>query len=179
MNTQCMTMNQSLEHHHYGLGMPERDFRANYRLFAQARQVIRNRSSGLPVTIMSRADFIHHVTLHLPEVAALIEEEDFGILHLELGAMKLASLAAIARYEFYTLRRHFAFIAYLLEHAGRELRDAIQISYVEALFIGERGEAYEYARSILPDSLKDALKKAEKYYQVLEESHSQRIPALA
>lgn len=179
MNTQSLSMKQVLEQHHYGLGMPERDFRANYRLFAEARQVMRSRSPELPVTIMTRADFIHHVTLHLPEVAALIEEEDFGILHLELGAMKLASRAAISRYEFYTLRRHFAFIAYLFEHAGRELREAIQISYIEALFIGEQGEAHEYVRAILPDSLKDALKKAERYYQVLEEGSSQKTPVPA
>lgn len=179
MNTQSLSIKQVLEHHHYGLELPERDFRANYRLFAEARQFMRSRAPELPVTIMTRTDFIHHVTLHLPEVAALIEEEDFGILHLELGAMKLASRAAIMRYEFYTLRRHFAFITYLFEHASRALRDAIQISYVEALFIGERGEAYEYARAILPDSLKDTLKKAEQYYLLLEGGHNHRMLALS
>lgn len=149
-------------------GEMARDFRFNFNVFSSLRQALHSRSKSMPVTIMSRGDFIHHVTLHMPEVSALIEEDDFGILHLEMGAMKLATQCAIMRYEFHTVRRHFSFISYLFEHADNELYDAILVSYLEALFIGEDASEYLNARSLLPASLEDALKKAELRYELLE-----------
>ncbi len=122
----------------------------------------------MPITVMSRADFIHHVTLHLPEVSSRIEEDDFGILHLEMGAMKLATREAIRGYELHTVRRHFAFIAYLYEHADKELHDAIRVSYLESLFIGEEMPEYEHARSLLPRNLVEALKKIDLRHALLE-----------
>jgi hypothetical protein len=152
--------------------MPTQDFRFNFNVFSAMRQVLRSRAQAMPVTIpitvMGRADFIHHVTLHLPEVSALIEEDDFGVLHLEMGAMKLATQCAILRYEFYTVRRHFAFISYLFEHADKALYDAILVSYLESLFIGESTAEYESARGLLSANMREALKRAELRYQLLD-----------
>lgn len=147
--------------------LPAQDFRFNFNVFSAMRQALRSRGQAMPITIMGRADFIHHITLHLPEVSALIGEDDFGVLHLEMGAMKLATRDAIACYEFHTVRRHFSFISYLFEHADNNLYDAIRISYMEALFIGEASPEYENARSLLPRNLAEALKKAELRYTLL------------
>jgi len=144
------------------------DFKLNFRLFAAMRQVLRRRSHAIPVTIMTRADFIHHVTLHMPEVASRIEEDDFGVLHLEMGAMKLATREAIVRYEFHTVRRHFTFIAYLFDHADAPLRDAIVVSYLGSLFIGDATSQYVNARGLLPANLASALKKLELRYRRAE-----------
>jgi hypothetical protein len=149
-------------------GETTQDFRFNFNVFSALRQTLRARSKSMPVTIMTRADFIHHITLHMPEVSARIQEDDFGILHLEMGAIKLATKDAIRRYEFHTVRRHFSFISYLFEHADNELYDAILISYLEPLFIGEFASEYLNARSLLPANLEDALKKAELRYDLLE-----------
>jgi hypothetical protein len=144
------------------------DFRFNFNVFSALRQTLRVRSKSMPVTIMTRADFMHHITLHMPEVSARIQEDDFGILHLEMGAMKLATQDAIRCYEFHTVRRHFSFISYLFEHADNELYDAILVSYMEPLFIGEFASEYLNARSLLSANLEDALKKAELRYDLLE-----------
>jgi hypothetical protein len=135
------------------------DFRFNFGLFSAMRQALQSHRASMSVTVMGRADFIHHVTLHLPEVSCLIEEDDFGILHLEMGAMKLATREAILSYEFHTVRRHFSFISYLFEHADQDLNDAIRVSYLENMFIGEETPEYEHARSMLPKNLAEALKK--------------------
>lgn len=150
-----------------GQGMIGQDFRFNFSVFSAMRQAMQVRRAQVPVTIMGRADFIHHVTLHLPEVSARIEEDDFGVLNLEMGAMKLATREAILCYEFHTVRRHFAFIAYLFEHADNELQDAIRVSYLESLFIGEETPEYENARSLLPKNLAEALKKLDLRYALL------------
>lgn len=147
---------------------PQQDFRFNFNVFSTMRQALRSRVPPMPITIMGRADFIHHVTLHMPEVSSRIDEDDFGILHLEMGAMKLATRDAIVRYEFHTVRRHFSFIAYLFEHAENALYDAILVSYLEGLFIGETAPEYENARSLLPNNLAEALKKAELRFTLLD-----------
>lgn len=148
--------------------VPAQDFRSNFNVFYAMRQALRSRGQAMPITIMGRADFIHHITLHMPEVSSRIEEDDFGILHLEMGAMKLATRDAIVCYEFHTVRRHFAFISYLLEHADHALYDAILVSYLEGLFIGEVTPEYESARSLLPKNLTEALKKTELRYTLLD-----------
>lgn len=149
-------------------GLPAQDFRFNFNVFSAMRQALRSRIQAMPITIMGREDFIHHVTLHMPEVSSRIEEDDFGILHLEMGAMKLATRDAIVHYEFFTVRRHFSFIAYLFEHADNSLYDAILVSYLEGLFIDEASPEYENARSLLPKNLADALKKVELRYRLLD-----------
>ncbi len=142
--------------------VPWHDFRVSFKTFAAMRHALHGRQTSAPVTIMGRADFVHHVALHLPDVSARIAEDDFGILHLEMGAMKLATRDAILRYELHTVRRHFSFIAYLYEHADNELYGAIMISYLEALFIHEFAPEYANARSLLPSNLAEALKRAER-----------------
>ncbi len=141
--------------------VPWQDFRVSFKTFAAMRHALHGRQTSAPVTIMGRADFVHHVALHLPDVSARIAEDDFGILHLEMGAMKLATRDAILRYELHTVRRHFSFIAYLYEHADNELYGAIMISYLEALFVNEFAPEYANARSLLPPNLAEALKRAE------------------
>jgi len=149
-------------------GLLAQDFRFSFHVFSAMRQALRSRTQATPITVLGRADFIHHVTLHMPEVSSRIEEEDFGILHLEMGAMKLATRDAIVRYEFHTVRRHFSFIAYLFEYADNGLHDAIQVSYLEALFVGETSPEYTNARSLLPKNLAEALKKGELRYKLLD-----------
>ncbi len=145
---------------------PTKDFRLDFNLFSSLRQSMHGRGHVMPVTIMGRGDFIHHVTLHLPEVASLIDESDFGILHLEMGAMKLATREAIVRYEFHVVRRHFSFIGYLFEHADEALYDAILVSYLEGLFLDETSPAFISARSLLTPSMENALRKAELRFEM-------------
>lgn len=185
MNQQILAMPNMLFPSFFGVtssrdipaqGFPAQDFRSSFNVFSAMRQALRNRGHAMPITVMGRADFIHHVTLHLPDVAARIEEDDFGVLHLEMGAMKLATQEAIVRYEFHTVRRHFSFIAYLFEHADHMLDDAIRVSYLEGLFIGEASPEYENARCLLPENLMEALKKAELRYKLFVLQTSPRQP---
>lgn len=111
--------------------------------------------------LIRRGDFMKQVLLHLPEVAAFVDEDDFGIVHLEIGAMKLATRDAFARCDFATVRKHLTLIADLFDRADGELYDAIRISYLEAIFIGETSAAHIVARGMLPSSMENSLRQAE------------------
>lgn len=77
--------------------------------------------------------FACYLALYLPDVAADIDEEDFGIIHLEIAVLAKSTREAIDRKDWVTVQRNFAFIADMLEKAGKELQDAIHISYFEYL----------------------------------------------
>ncbi len=114
-----------------------------------------------------RSGFSGDLALHLPEAAARMDESDFGILHLEAGALKLESRDAIARRNWETVRKHFAFVSEAIAGAGPELYDALRISYLGNLFYGETSLNYSKARSLLPRNLAALLSAVEAHYESL------------
>lgn len=130
----------------------------DFKTFASLRRMVSHQKSKPLVT---RADFMKQVTLYLPEVAARIEESDFGIVHLEVGAMKLATRDAIVARDPAAVRRYLALIADLFERADAELYDAIRISFLEALFLGETSFVYTEARNMLSRTMENVLRQAE------------------
>ncbi|HEY5994361.1 MAG TPA: hypothetical protein VIU46_07140 [Gallionellaceae bacterium] len=118
---------------------------------------------SLPVAGRSR--FASHLALHFPEAAARIDDGDFGILHLEVGALKLETRGAINRRNWDVLRNHFAFVSELMEDGGAELRDALKVSYLGNLFYGETSLNYAKARSLLPRNLAVLLDAVENHYE--------------
>lgn len=120
---------------------------------------------SLPVSGHSR--FASHLALYFPEAAARIDEFDFGILHLEVGALKLVTRDAIAKRDWEILGEHFSFVAGIIEDAGTELGDALHVSYLGSLFYGETTLNFAKARSLLPKTLASALEKVEHHYEGL------------
>lgn len=130
----------------------------DFKTFASLRRMV-TRQQNKP--LIGRADFMKLVALYLPEVSVHIEESDFGIVHLEIGAMKLATRNALARSDFTTVRKHLFLIADLFDRSDAELYDAIRISYLEAIFLGETSAAHIVARSMLSNPMENALRQAE------------------
>lgn len=130
----------------------------DFRMFASLRRMVAHQ---LYKPLIGRLEFVRQVTLYLPEVAARIEESDFGIVHLEVGAMKLATRYAIIHRDFAAVRKHLSLIADLFDRADAELHDTICISYLEALFLGETSGAFLEAQKLLSHPMKKALKNAE------------------
>lgn len=133
---------------------------ANFRTLSSLRMFMRIRFKPA----ISRSDFVRQLNSRFPEIAGLMDESDFGILLLEIGTMTVATKEAIGNFDLLTVRRHLAFIGDLYERAEAELRKAIQIAYLENLFLGETSYAHVEARCLLSDSLLDALKKSESHF---------------
>ncbi len=134
------------------------DHLPDFRAFASLRRMVTHQQ-GKP--LLTRSDFVKQLTLHLPEVAARIEEGDFGIVHLEVGAMKLATGEALAHSDLACVRRHLSIVADMFERADAELYDAIRISYLEALFLDEVSAAHIVARGMLSRAMENALRQTE------------------
>ena len=119
----------------------------------------------IPVADHSR--FASHLALYFPEAASRIDEADFGILHLEVGVLKLETRDAIAKRNWNAVRDHYLFISMIMEDAGAELRNAVKVSYLGNLFYGEVSLNYAKARSMLPRNLAAALGAVEEHYETL------------
>lgn len=117
-----------------------------------------------PSPFAGRSRFACFLGVHFPETAQRIDEDDFGVLHLEVGVLKLASREAIANADWDTLRAHYAFIVALVDHGGDELRGALEVSYLGSLFYGESAAGYAKARTLLPPPLAHALARVETHY---------------
>lgn len=137
---------------------PPFEHQLDFKTFASLRRMVTHQQSK---PLVKRSDFMKQVTLFLPEVAALIEESDFGIVHLEVGAMRLATRNAIAGCDFACVHRYLLMIADLFDRADAELYDAIRISFLEALFLDESSSPYMEARNMLSRPMENALRQAE------------------
>ncbi len=150
--------------HAYGKKAPAKPtFRFDYKSFRNL-----NRLAAIkPVPVGGNSRFACYLAIHFPEVAMNIDEADFGVLHLEVGELKLATRDAIVRRDWPTVATHFAFVDTMLESADTELHDAIGVSYLGNLFYGETSLNYAKARTLLPRRLGIALEIMERHYEEL------------
>jgi len=130
----------------------------DFKTFMSLRRMVGHQQKK---PLIGRADFVKQLTLYLPEVAERIEESDFGIVHLEVGALKLATREAIIRRDLATVSAHLSLIVNVFDRADNELYEAICISYVEALFLGETSAAHVEARRLLSRQMESVLKQSE------------------
>lgn len=118
-----------------------------------------------PLPVAGNSHLAGYLALHLPEVAAHIGYDDLGVLHLEIGVLKLAVRGAIANRDWSAVNRYFAEVAAMMEDAGPEVFDAISISLLGSLFYGETALNFQKARTLLPDTLRLALDIVEQHYR--------------
>jgi hypothetical protein len=147
-----------------------RRFLDDFRKFTSLRSMLSKKQSR---PLMTRLDFMQQIALYLPEVSELIEESDFGILHLEVGALKLATRQALRQFNLSRIRSHLFLVGNLFEHADAELGEAILVSYLEPLFLGETSIAHSEARSLLSQPMEEALRRSEMHFAMLEQFWSQ------
>lgn len=142
----------------------------DFKTFVSLRRMVAHQQSK---PLLKRTDFMKQVTLYLPEVAARIEESDFGVVHLEVGAMKLATKEAIDNRDFGTARKHMLLIAEIFDRADAELYNAIRISFLEDLFLDEENAAYLEARAMLSRPMENVLRQSESRLEKLRGSAAQ------
>ncbi|MDD2701348.1 MAG: hypothetical protein PHH36_08935 [Sideroxydans sp.] len=130
----------------------------DFKTFCSLRRMVAHQRKQW---VVGCADFMPLLTMHLPEVAEHVDESDFGYIHLEVGVLKLASRQTIMARDMSELLRHLILVSDLLGRAEHELRDALRISYLEALFLNEAGFEFRMARSMLPQMMEMLLQKSE------------------
>lgn len=101
----------------------------------------------------------------LPDVAAEIGDEERALLHMEMSVVARATCRAIENGDKDTIRRHFEFVDSVLSNAAPDVENAVYVSYLENVFLGEEKTAFLMARSTLPSRLSAALSDLEAHWR--------------
>lgn len=84
-----------------------------------------------------RDEFLARLAAEFPAVIAGFGEYSSGLLHCEVGDFRQATERAMDAGRLWEAEGHFRLVAELLALAGPELRNALEISYLEDLALGE------------------------------------------
>lgn len=152
--------------------MPNSDIRQNsqnVRLHYSPRLLLdfvtftklRELMSQEPSRSTAHSRFACYLALYLPEVAAYIDEDDFGIIHLEIAALARATADAVARNDWPAVRKYFSFISDMQVSVGGELHDAINVSFAKYLAQDDADLNTPENREQLPLHLQNMLDKLE------------------
>jgi hypothetical protein len=107
---------------------------------------------------MGRDEFLVRLTTDFPEVVAQINEHEAGLLHCEVAAFRRSTEEAMDAGRLWDAERHFRLIEELLAVAGPELRNALEVSYLEDLALGECTPVRHRAvQERMPKALRQAL----------------------
>jgi hypothetical protein len=107
---------------------------------------------------IDRNEFLARLAAEFPKVVAQIRADESGILHCEVGAFLRATEATMDSGGLWTAEKHFRFVEKLLNDADADLRNALEVSYLEGLALGECTlERHRAAKERMPDSLRRIL----------------------
>ena len=133
-------------------------------LHGRKESVIAVNDHGIGATLAD-AGFLTRLAVRFPDIAASVDECSLGLLHLEMGIFASATQQAISAEDVATVQCHFEFVDELLQNAGSDLVNAINVSYLEHLsFDGRHGKRIS-ARELLSLRLQKALSGLETYLE--------------
>ena len=115
---------------------------------------------------LGREEFLARLAFDFPEAAAGINKYEDGLLHCEVAAFRRATEKAMDCGRFWEAERHFRWVEDLLQAAGPELRNALEVSYLEDLALGACSSArYQAVKERMPKSLRLILIAHHKQWQ--------------
>jgi hypothetical protein len=105
-----------------------------------------------------RDEFMARLTREFPDVVAAIDPCSSGLLHCEVAEFRRATEQAMDTGHLWAAERHFRLVEELLAVASPELQNALEVSYLEDLALGEWTPArYRAIRERMPKALRATL----------------------
>jgi hypothetical protein len=115
---------------------------------------------------MNREQFLAELEAEIPEVVSQIRPDEAGLLHCEVGAFRRATEQAIDNGQLWAAERHFRFVERVLHHAGPDLRNALEVSYLGDLAFGELTPLrYDAVKKRMPTTLRAVLIQLRREWQ--------------
>jgi hypothetical protein len=107
---------------------------------------------------INHRQFIRMLASEFPEVASGISEYERGLLHPEMGAFRRITEEAIDDGQLWIAEKYFHFLERVLREADPDVRNAIEVSFLEDFALGEFTPArYEAVKRRMPRRLRDML----------------------
>jgi hypothetical protein len=105
-----------------------------------------------------REDFLARLAADFPDVVASFGSYSAGLLHCEVGDFRRATERALDTGRLWEAEQHFRLVEELLAVADPELRNALEVSYLEDLALGECTPArHQAVKERMPKALRQIL----------------------
>lgn len=115
---------------------------------------------------MTREQFLAELGAEFPDVVSQIRPDESGLLHCEVGAFRRVTESAMDGGRLWTAERHFRFVERVLREASPDVRNALEVSYLEDLAFGELTAArYKAVRERMPRTLRAVLVRHRREWQ--------------
>src|SRR5512141_1834678 len=102
------TLSPTQPHPHLpAAALPSQALAADYATISSLRRMALHQQRK---PLIHSGEFIGMVLQHHPELAAFIDESDLGSVHLEVGALKLATRTAFEHSNFAAVRKHLQLV---------------------------------------------------------------------
>ena len=86
---------------------------------------------------IDRRDLLDLILAEFPDVAVELKNSGEGLLHIEVAMFRQATERAIDAGQFWTAEKHFRFVDRILQNASPDVDNALRISYLEDLALGD------------------------------------------
>jgi hypothetical protein len=107
---------------------------------------------------ISHNAFIITLGSEFPEIVAGIRDDEKGLLHLEMGALERMVEEAIDAGRLWAAEKYFRFVDRVLSEAASNVRNAIEVSFLEDFALGEFTQArHEAVKRRMPRCLREIL----------------------
>jgi hypothetical protein len=116
--------------------------------------------------------FLHLLNECLPDVASLISDIESGLLHPEMGVIAGATVRAIESQSWAVVDAHFWFIERIFANGDDAIRNAVYVSYLENVLLGESSDEFLKAKFILPPLLSQAFDELEIHFEKLSQARA-------
>ncbi len=108
-----------------------------------------------------RDQFLAELRAQFPDVVGQFRADEVGLLHCEMAAFRRATEAAMDRGAAWLAERHFRFLERMLGEAGPALSNAIEVSYLEDLALGDvTPERVQTVKERMPRPLRDLMARS-------------------
>ena len=107
---------------------------------------------------INHEEFMTMLGSEFPEIVAGIREDERGLLHLEMAAFERIVEEAIDAGRLWAAEKYFRFVDRVLNEADPDVRNAIEVSFLEDFAFGEFNQArHEAVKRRMPRCLREIL----------------------
>lgn len=108
--------------------------------------------------LVGHKEFIRRLGSEFPEVVSQFDRSEKGLLHPEMGAFRRIVEEAIDDGRLWAAEKYFRFVDQVLVEADADVRNAIEVSFLEDFALGGFTRArYEAVKCRMPRNLREAL----------------------
>jgi hypothetical protein len=131
---------------------------------------VMSRLTIYPPSSIDRELFPKLLTERLPSIATRIDEDDRGMLHLEMATVARATHEAVKCGRWEQVSQQFELMDEVFAGGTDTVRNAVYVSYLENALLGETSSEFSTARALLPIGLRHAMVELESHWDEISKT---------